>query len=60
MSSNIWVLKKRLKSAREMLKEEFKKNENKRNKKKINSLYEGMQNLRVKIKRMKNDKKGHN
>jgi hypothetical protein len=57
MSSNIWVLKKRLRCAREMLKEEFKKNESKSNKKKINSLYEGMQNLRVKIKRMKNDRK---
>lgn len=55
--SNVWILKKRLRCAREMLDKEFKKNKGKSNKKKINSLCEGMQNLQNKIKRMKNERK---
>jgi hypothetical protein len=54
---NVWILKKRLRCAREMLKKELKRNKDKRNKKKINSLCEGMQNLRMKIKKIKDGRK---
>jgi len=55
--SNTWILKKRLRCAREMLEKELKKNKLERNKKKINNLCEGMQNLRTKIQRIKDERK---